>query len=148
MVYGETMPDNVERVATAIVDAAIRVHRLVGPGLLESVYTGCLAHELRGRGFRVDREVPVPISYGGVMLDEGFKIDLLVEQLVIVQLKAVQEMHPVFRPMSHVRPPRRQAARLFKQLQRLASEGRHQADCKLMPSLFSYSHLRAFVSPR
>ncbi len=105
MSYGERMPDEVERVATAIVDAAIKVHRALGPGLLESVYAACLAHELQGRGFRVDREVPVPIYYDGVMLDEGFRIDLLVDELVIVELKAVQDLHPVFAAQcrTHVR---------------------------------------------
>ena len=90
------MPADVERVATAVVDAAIKVHRLLGPGLLESVYAACLAQELRSRGFRVEREVPVPIVYEGVLLDEGYRIDLLVDDLVVIELKAVQEMHPVF----------------------------------------------------
>ena len=96
MPFGETMPADVERVATAIVDSAIKVHRLLGPGLLESVYAACLAQELRRRGFRVEREVPVPIVYEGVTLDEGYRIDLLVDDLVVVELKAVQDLHPVF----------------------------------------------------
>ena len=96
MPYGETMPADVERVAAAIVDAAIKVHRLLGPGLLEPVYAACLAQELRGRGFGVEREVPVPIVYEGVLLDEGYRIDLLVDDLVVIELKAVQDMHPVY----------------------------------------------------
>ena len=96
MPYGETMPADVERVAAAIVDAAIKVHRLLGPGLLESVDAASLAQELRSRGFGVEREVPVPIVYEGVLLDEGYRIDLLVDDLVVIELKAVQDMHPVY----------------------------------------------------
>ena len=96
MAYGQTMPAGVERVATATVDSAVKDHRLLGPGLLESVYAACLAQALRSRGLRVEREVPVPIVYEGVLLDEGYRIDLLVEDLVVIELKAVHDTHPVF----------------------------------------------------
>ena len=94
--YGETMPAEVERVASAVVDSAYRVHLKFGPGLLESVYEACLAHELRRRGFVVERQVPVPIVYDGEVLDEGFRLDLRVNRLVIVEVKAVETMLPVF----------------------------------------------------
>src|SRR5215212_860891 len=94
--YGETMPAEVERVATAIVDAAYKVHLKFGPGLLESVYQACLARELRRRGFFVERQVTVPIVYEGEILDEGFRLDLRVNGLVIVEVKACEAMLPVF----------------------------------------------------
>ena len=96
MAFGETTTTEIERVATAIVDAAFKIHSKFGPGLLESAYGICLAHELRLRGFQVDREVPLPIIYEGVRLEAGFRIDLLVNDLVIVELKAVEEMHPIY----------------------------------------------------
>jgi GxxExxY protein len=82
-------------VATEVVDACYVVHRRMGPGLLESVYEACLAAELTKRGFVVGRQVKVPIIYDGMALDEGFRIDLLVNDLVIVEVKAVEKLHPV-----------------------------------------------------
>jgi GxxExxY protein len=93
----EPIPEDVDRVAKAIVDAAFHLHSHFGPGLLESVYEACLAHDLRQRGLRVERQVPVPVVYGELRFDEGFKIDLLVEGCVIVELKATTQDHPVFR---------------------------------------------------
>lgn len=93
----EPIPEDVDRVAKAIVDAAFHLHSHFGPGLLESVYEACLAHDLRQRGLRVERQVPVPVVYEELRFDEGFKIDLLVEGCVIVELKATTQDHPVFR---------------------------------------------------
>src|SRR5882672_6219983 len=92
----EELPPALERVATQIVDAAFKVHSELGPGLLESVYEKCLAYELTKRGLRVQRQVLVPIMYDGVVLDEPLRLDLLVEESVIVEVKAVEKMHPVF----------------------------------------------------
>jgi GxxExxY protein len=94
--YGETMPAEVERIAAAIVDSAYKVHLTFGPGLLESVYEACLTHELRQRGLTVERQVAVPIVYDGELLDEGFRIDLRVNGSVIVEVKAVEVLLPVF----------------------------------------------------
>src|SRR5438105_3226616 len=96
MAFGETTTPELERIATAIVDSCFVVHKRFGPGLLESVYKACLAAELRKRGFTVLREVMVPIFYDGLELDEGFRIDLLVNDLVIIEVKAVEKMIPVF----------------------------------------------------
>ena len=74
-----------------------RVHSQLGAGLLEHAYQACLAHELRKRGLRVETEVPVPIVYDGVRIDVGFCIDLLVEDSIIVEVKAVIDDHPVFK---------------------------------------------------
>ena len=72
-----------------IVDAAIRVHSILGPGLLERAYLVCLAHELGKRGLRVQTEVPMPLRYDGVELDLAYRLDLLVEDCVVVEIKAV-----------------------------------------------------------
>lgn len=89
----------------AIIGAAIEVHRQLGPGLLESVYRKCLAHELRKRGFEVEEEKPIPVIYDGVQLECGFRADLLVNQLVVVELKAKTAITPVDKAqtLSHLR---------------------------------------------
>ncbi|WLT32147.1 GxxExxY protein [Geothrix sp. PMB-07] len=84
-----------ERIASLIVDAAIKVHPALGPGLLESVYETCLSHELRHRGLQVEAQVPVPIRYEGLTLDGGFRLDLLVEGLAVIELKALEKLLPV-----------------------------------------------------
>jgi len=71
-----------------VIDAAVHVHRELGPGLLETVYEVILAHELRERGLGVERQVPVAIEYQGIKFDEGFRADIIVEQKVILELKA------------------------------------------------------------
>ena len=78
-----------------IVDAAMKVHSALGPGLLESAYAACLRHELIKRGLRVYSEVPVPVTYDGIRLEAGYKIDLLVEDTVIVELKAIEALAPI-----------------------------------------------------
>ena len=81
----------------SIIKAAIAVHRTLGPGLLESVYERCMVIELRRMGHQVDAQVPVAIVYDGVHVhDEGFRMDLLVEGEVIVELKSCEEMRPVY----------------------------------------------------
>ena len=78
-----------------IVDAAMKVHSALGPGLLESAYATCLRHELKKRGLRVASEVPVPVVYDGIKLEAGYKLDLLVEDTVIVELKAIEALAPI-----------------------------------------------------
>jgi GxxExxY protein len=78
-----------------IVDAAVRIHRDVGPGLLETVYEVILAHELRRSGLRVERQVPISVTYEGLTFDEGFRADLIVENKVIVELKCVERISNV-----------------------------------------------------
>ena len=79
----------------AIIGAAIEVHKRLGPGLLESAYRVCLAYELRKRGFDVVEEKPVPVIYDELKLECGFRADLLVNHLVVVELKAKSAIHPV-----------------------------------------------------
>ncbi len=87
-----------ERVNTLtgeIIGAAIEVHRALGPGLLESAYEECLCHELTLRGVAFQRQVPLPLAYKGTQLDCGYRLDLLVEDTVVVEVKAVQEVLPL-----------------------------------------------------
>jgi len=83
-------------VASAVVDAAFKVHRRLGPGLLERFYEACLAYELEQAGFLVERQVPVPIVYGELSFDEGFRLDMLVEDSIVIELKAAENKHPVW----------------------------------------------------
>jgi GxxExxY protein len=79
----------------AVIEAAIRVHQLLGPGLLESVYEACLVHELRKRRIGFVVGMRVPLRYDGVELNQFFRLDLLVADRLIVELKSVQELHPI-----------------------------------------------------
>ena len=79
------------------VDAAFRIHTTLGPGLLESVYDAVLAYELSQRGLRVSRQQPIPVVYGNVRIDTGFRADLVVADLVIVEIKSVEVLAPVHR---------------------------------------------------
>ncbi len=85
-----------ERIARVIVEAAYAVRRALGPGLLETVYEVCFCHELAKRGLSYRRQVVVPVIYDGITFDEGFRLDVLVEERIICELKAVDTMHPVF----------------------------------------------------
>jgi GxxExxY protein len=80
-----------------IIGAAIQVHNQLGPGLLESVYRACLVDELRQRGIAHRRELVLPITYRGLVLEAGYRLDLLVEDLVILELKSVQRLEPIHR---------------------------------------------------
>ena len=81
-------------IGTRVIEAAIAVHRALGPGLLESVYEVVLAYELRDRGLKVDCQVPVAIAYKGITFDEGFRADMIVEGGVILELKSVERVIP------------------------------------------------------
>ena len=81
-----------ERLSRTVVDAALKVHRALGPGLLESVYEHCLAHELEMRGVAVRRQVILPVTYEGLTLEAGYRLDLLVEDKIIVEVKAVEAL--------------------------------------------------------
>ena len=84
---------DIDRVTAAIVDSAMKVHSSLGPGLLESVYGKCLKHELTKRGFKVESQLWLPVIYDGVQIDEGgYKIDLVVENAVVVELKVVEKI--------------------------------------------------------
>lgn len=78
-----------------VIDAAMKVHSALGPGLLESAYEGCLKHELTQRGLHVEQQVVLPVVYDGVTIDLGYRLDLLVADQVIVELKAVEKVRPL-----------------------------------------------------
>lgn len=82
-------------IARIVVDTALQVHRRFGPGLLESVYKAVLAYELRKRGLHVATEVPIPVVWDEVQLEVGFRADLIVEGLVIVEIKSIEALAPV-----------------------------------------------------
>jgi GxxExxY protein len=89
------MREQLNAISGAIIDAAIAVHTELGPGLLENAYEACLEYELLDRGFRVERQKELPVVYRGVKVDCGFRLDLLVNGLVIVELKSVERLDPI-----------------------------------------------------
>lgn len=91
----EAIPDAINELSGVIVDAAFQVHDSLGPGLLESVYEGCLSYELRSRNLAVMRQVQVPLVYKELQFDCGFRIDLLVNDEVVVEVKAVETVLPI-----------------------------------------------------
>ncbi|MCH7225827.1 GxxExxY protein [Haloferula sp. A504] len=86
---------NIEEVAKQVVDAAYTVHVELGPGLLESTYEACLEHELRERGLNVQRQLEQPVHYKGITINAGYRLDLLVEEGVVVELKSVEQLLPI-----------------------------------------------------
>ena len=94
-----------EFIAQKIVDAAFKVHKVLGPGLLEKVYEVCFCHELYKRKLQYQRQVDIPIKYDGMIFDEGLRLDVLVEELIICELKAVDQVNPVWKAqlISHLR---------------------------------------------
>lgn len=94
MSYAALSPE-IEAIAKSIVDAGFQVHSALGPGLLESAYEHCLAHELETRGCPARRQVVLPIVYGSVRLDAGYRIDLLVAEAIVIEAKSVEALAPV-----------------------------------------------------
>jgi GxxExxY protein len=92
----EPIPEFVDAVARQVVDAAIEVHRTLGPGLTEPVYEVCLCYELSKRGLSFVTQHPVPVIYKGIRLDADLRLDVLVEDCVLVELKSVENLIPVF----------------------------------------------------
>ncbi len=92
----EETSDKEETVANGIVDAAYMVHKNLGPELLEKVYETCFCHELAKRNLSYQRQVTIPIHYDGLVFDEGLRLDVLVEDLIICEIKAVDQVNPVW----------------------------------------------------
>mgnify|MGYP003337951900 CR=1 FL=1 len=90
------LTDEEERIGKAIVNAAYKVHSTLGPGLLEKVYDVCFCHVLVQAGFNVKRQLAVPIQFEGFIFDEGLKLDVMVNDLVICELKAIETVNPVW----------------------------------------------------
>jgi GxxExxY protein len=104
--WGVSEKDELNRLTEEIIAAAIAVHRELGPGLLESAYEACLAYELILRGLSIERQKPVPILYRGQKMDCGYRLDLLVEERVVVEVKSVERFERVHAAqlLSHLRP--------------------------------------------
>jgi GxxExxY protein len=92
----EPLSDKEEEIATKVVDSAYVIHKALGPVVLEKVYEACFCHELSKRGLLYKRQVDVPIIYDGITFDEGLRLDVLIEDLVICELKAVETVNPVW----------------------------------------------------
>jgi GxxExxY protein len=91
------IPQEIEALATNSVDAALEVHRQLGPGLLESAYEACFAHELELRGIRHQRQVTVPLNYKGRLVEVGFRADVVIDGKLLIELKAVDDLQPIHR---------------------------------------------------
>ncbi|MDB5439005.1 MAG: hypothetical protein JWM33_1432 [Caulobacteraceae bacterium] len=89
------LPEQTEAIGRSVVDACLHVHRTLGPGLLESVYELCLVHEVERRGHAVARQVALPVMFGDMRLEAGYRIDLLVDETVVVEVKALEVVAPV-----------------------------------------------------
>ena len=90
------LSENTEQIARIIVNSAFKVHRELGPGLLERVYEVCLAHEIQKIGLQVQRQIKIPIVYDGIIFEESLRLDLLVENSIIVEVKAIEQINPVW----------------------------------------------------
>lgn len=88
-------PTELNEITGKIIELSIKVHKSLGPGMLEGAYEICLTHELVKHGFKVERQKKLPIVYDGIRLDAGYRLDLLVNDAVIVEVKAVERIHPV-----------------------------------------------------
>ncbi|MFN8359395.1 MAG: GxxExxY protein [Candidatus Kapaibacterium sp.] len=86
---------NENEISKIVVDAGLKVHRTLGPGLLESAYEACMYHELCSRHLQVEKQKPLPLIYEGVILEAGYRIDLLVENKLIIEIKSADSLHPL-----------------------------------------------------
>lgn len=119
---------NLNRISGEVVDAAITIHRELGPGLLESVYEIVLAQELKHRGFSVERQAPVSITYKEMHFEEGFRCDLLIENQVIVELKSVESLSKLHKKtIADISHTFRATTRFITQLRRIADERRYSS---------------------
>ncbi|WP_339815258.1 GxxExxY protein [uncultured Imperialibacter sp.] len=105
MLNFDPLSQHEEEIGKAIINAAYNVHKALGPGLLEKVYEACMEHELKKAGYHVARQATIPVYYDGLVFDEGLRLDLLVEDLVIAELKAVDQLNPLWEAqiISHLR---------------------------------------------
>ncbi len=91
----EPIPKKVNDTSTAILDVAFSIHKSLGPGLLESVYETCLIYELREKGYIVGNQVTVPVHYKGICLETGLRLDIIVDNSIIIEVKAIDELAPI-----------------------------------------------------
>lgn len=115
-------------ITSTIIEAAIEIHRQLGPGLLESVYRKILAHELRKRGLQVEEEKPIPVMWDKMRMNVGFRADLIVEEKVIVELKSCEAVNPVHKKqlLTHLRLTDMQVGLLINFGEQLLKNGIHR----------------------
>jgi len=120
----------------AVIDAALRIHRDLGPGLLESVYEATLARALERRGFRVERQKPIAFEYDGVVFDEGFRVDLMVEDQVVVELKSLAKLAPAHskQALTYIKLAKKPVGLLINFGAATLTEGLHRIVNDLPPS--------------
>ena len=101
----EPIPNELEYIGKIVIDAAYTVHKSLGPGLLEKVYEICFCHELEKRGLKYKRQVDIPIVYDGLTFSEGLRLDVMIEEKVICELKAIETVNPVWEAqvLSHLK---------------------------------------------
>ena len=122
---------NENEIGDTLLGAAMKVHSALGPGLLESAYEICLVHEIGQRGLNVRRQVALPLIYDGIKLDAGYRLDLLINDQVIVELKSVGKfLPPAYCPVTELSEIERSQTGLFAQFQRGPHEGWNQAHCE------------------
>ncbi|MBN1694688.1 GxxExxY protein [candidate division WOR-3 bacterium] len=99
------LSDKEEKLAKKVVDSAYTVHKELGPGLLEKVYEVCFCHELSKRGIEFKRQIPIPITYDGIEFDEGLRLNVLIEDAIICELKAIDQINPLWEAqiLSHLK---------------------------------------------
>jgi GxxExxY protein len=116
------------RLAREVVDAAYVVHCTLGPGLLESVYEVALAHELSKRGHRVERQKPIPVIYDGIVFEEGFRADIVLENAIIIELKSVEKILPVHKKqvLTYLRLTKKKLGLLINFGESLIKDGIHR----------------------
>ena|SRR5690348_5534348 len=137
---------DIERIGRSIVDAAFKVHSKLGPGLLESTYELCLAHEIRKAGLSARQQVLIPIRYDDLTVENGYRIDLIVENLVVVELKAVEAIQRVHRGSgAQLSTLGKIQAGLSYQLQCRAHARRHHAT-RQRPLIFGANRFSAKVA--
>ena len=125
-----------DNITGAVIDAALKIHRELGPGLLESVYEVVLARDVERRGFRVERQRPVRIEYDGLVFEEGFRADLVVEGRVVVEIKSVERLAPVHSKqlLTYLRLMRLEVGLLINFGNATLKEGLHRVVNGLSPS--------------
>ena len=117
--------ERLDQITRRVIGAAIEVHKTVGPGLLESAYQVCLAFELREQGLKVEEQLPLPVIYKNVKLDCGYRIDLLVENEIVVEIKAMEALAPIHdaQLLSYLRLSRKRVGLLMNFHMRVLKDG-------------------------
>lgn len=125
------VPKEINEVTRDIVDSAYKIHKTLGPGLLESSYRMCLVHELSRRGHRVQSELELPINYEGITLASGYRVDLMVDDLVIVELKAIEDVFAIHRAqlLSYLKHAKKRIGLLINFNVVLIKDGIHRVIC-------------------